>query len=399
MSIDRVIPLSDNSTVTIKGNLSAENCVVDIWWERLTGSIPDVIKFEFNGNLNIEEFLLKVEYNDNNGLDKFIVSLEILSLLTYENASITLENSSLKTYLHDGQMLINDFYLSKVNDSETTLSSAWQNLDVSGPAYFNISSKNEPLFNLSGSAESFELTNFELTNIDKTIQIGSITFYGEFSISTLPVRDDSSYYIGFNVEKIDGVLDVNDITMPSGSFDIIDSFYFDGTGDIQFENWVAISDSDTHVLIEIKNNLNINYFELGFDNGATFKIERLNSGTGYITSGYIHAAWNIDLDADGMVFLDSGPENDPISFHNLKISYNRNRLLGWGMRLRFPDHYFDADLWCIQWDPLWYNPNTGVFIIKPLSIQIDGEIQTGRVDLDMYDGNYWYSLGRWPIIP
>jgi len=399
MSINRIIPLPDNSTVTIKGDFTADNCIFDIWWERTMGNKPDMIKVELNGTLDVEDFLFKVEYNDNNGLDKFVVSWDEISLMVSGNASIVSKNSSLKTYLQDGQISINNFYLSKVNNSQTTLSSAWQNLEVLGPAYFNISSENEPLFDISGSAESFELTNFELTSIDKIIQIGSATFSGEFSISTMPAHTDSSYYVGVDVENIDGEFEINDIAMTSGSLDKLDRFYFNGYGDISFENWVAISDSDTHVVIQIQNNLNINLFELVFDNGATFKIERLNSGAGYITPGYIHAAWNIGLDADGMVFLDSGPESNPISFHNLKIFYNRPRSLGWGIRLRFPDHYFDADLWCIQWDPLWYNPNTGVFIVRPLSIQTSGVIQIGRVDLEIYDGNYWYYLGRWPLIP
>ncbi|MDH7516786.1 MAG: hypothetical protein QHH19_00285 [Candidatus Thermoplasmatota archaeon] len=350
MSVDRIIPLSDNSILTVKGNFTADNCIFEIWWERtIDNSIPDMIKIEFNGDINIKGFLFKVEYNDKNGLDKIAVS--------------------------------------------------WQELDVLGPAYFNISSKNEPSFNINCSAKSFDLTNFEFTNINKTMQLGSTSFSGEFSISTLPEHTNSFYYIGFCVEKINGVFEIENITMPSYSLDKIDRFYFDGYGDISFENWVDLNDYDTHVVVEIQNSLNINCFEVDFDNGASFKIEHLSSGAGYITSGYIHAAWNIYLDADGMVFLDSGPENNPISFHNLRFSYNRPRQLGWGIRLRFPNHYFDADLWCIQWDPLWYNPNTGVFIIRPLSIHIDGVIQIGRVDLEIYDGNYWYYLGRWPILP
>jgi len=382
ITLNHTVVLTNGDVITIAGSFTADDCLLDLKWNRTESNTT----ITYNGSLDIDNFLFKVEYNITDGESWFEMSGDFnISILEF--ASISIKDSSYDVNLSDGELHVDDFHVMRVNNSELTFDASWSSFFVSGPAYVFIDLDVDAQFSLYGFTDSFDVTDFYLATIDQNLEIDLIHFFGELNLSTLPEKPNTIDYMGINIVYITGVVEISDIASTSSTLDDLEYMYFEGTGDIQFENWKDI-DFDTHVFMESQNGFDLQSFIIKLDAGPTFKIEHLEPGMGQIGSGYIHAEWDIDFDADGFVFLDSSY----ITLNNIQFTYHRNRWLGWGIALSSDTGYFDADLWCMQWDPLVYWPNLGIFIPRPLSIVITGSILHGDIDIDIGDGNYWYNL-------
>jgi len=383
ITLNHTIVLTNGDVVTIAGSFTADDCLLDIKWNRTESNAT----ITYNGSLDIDNFFFKVEYNATDGESWFEISGDFdISILEF--ASISVKDSSYDVNLSDGELHIDDFHVMRVNNSELMFDASWSSFFVSGPAYVFIDLDVDAQFSLYGFTDSFDVTDFYLATVDQNLEIDLIHFSGALDLSTLPEKLDTFGYMGVNVAYITGVVEISDITSTSSLLDDIEYVYFEGTGDIQFENWKDL-DFDTHVFMKSQNDSDLHSFIIQLDDGPKFEVECMEPGMGHIGSGYVSAEWNIDGDADGFVFLDTSN----IMLDNVRLVYWRTRGLGWGIALSSDIGYFDADLWCMQWDSI-YLPNLGIFLVRPLSVQIDGDISD--VDIDITDGNYWYNL--WPLL-
>jgi hypothetical protein len=326
MSLNRRIPLQDGSIVTIKGNFTADGCTFDLWWNR----IEKWIKLGFDGSLTVEDFLFKVENNYN-----------------------------------DSQILM-------VSNIQQKSSLSWSTFYASGPSYLFVDLGIEPGFSLHGSVNQIHVTKLNINNENKTIEIDSMNLSGEFNFSTMPERPNTIGYIGLNI-NLNGAFEIDGITSNNPNISRFDRVYFDGAGDINFENWED-AQSNITIYLESQNGFIGQLVSIELDTGRVFEIAHLTSGDANVGSGYVNLSWNVDGDSNGMVFLDSSS----ITLDNARLSYWKPRHLGWGIRLGVAES-FHADQWHLQWFP----------------IHKTGHIYIGGVDIDITDGNQWFNI--WPL--
>jgi hypothetical protein len=380
ITLNHTIVLTNGDAITINGNFTADDCLLDLKWNRTESNTT----ITYNGSLDIDNFLFKIEYNITDGESWFQMSGDF-SISILEFASISIRDSSFDVNLSDGELHIDDFHVMRVNNSELTFDVSWSSFFVSGPAYVFIDLDVDAQFSLYGFTDSFDVTDFYLAIIDQNLELDSIHFSGELNLSTLPEKPDTFDYIGVNVIYINGTIEISGIASTSFTLDNLEYVYFEGTGDIRFENWMVYPSDDMHLRLETQNGLTINSFLIEFDPGSRFNIERSGSAHGDVGEGFFHAAWNIDGDGDGFVYLNSSY----IIFDDVSLVYLRDGLLDWGIRVSFPDDYIDANEWRVEWDPLYYSRILGIYI--PYNWQISGNID-GDIDIDITDGNHWYNL-------
>jgi hypothetical protein len=180
------------------------------------------------------------------------------------------------------------------------------------------------------------------------------------------------FYLGLNI-SLNGAFEIDGITSNNPNISRFDRVYFDGTGDINFENWED-AQSNITIYLESQNGFIGQLVSIQLDTGRVFEIAHITSGNANVGSGYVNLSWNIDGDGNGMVFLDSSS----IALDNARISYWKPRHFGWGIRLGITDNFY-ADEWHLKWFP----------------IHKTGHICIGGVDIDITDGNDWYNI--WPL--
>ncbi len=367
ITLDHTIFLGNELSVTIAGTFVADNCVVDIIWNRTISWI----KLKFNGSLMVEGFLFEVERDYNGDASLIKVTWDQFSLVVPQNAFIFAKSSYLEVNLSEGALQIDNLDVSIANSQKTLLLS-WSTFSASGPSYLVVGLGIEPRFSLSGSVNQIVLTDFYVNNANKTIQIDFINLSGEFNFSTQPERPDTMFYLGLNI-SLNGAFEIDGVTSNNQNTSKFDCIYLDGVGDITFESWED-AQSNITIYLESQNGFIGQLVSIELDTGRVFEIAHLTPGDANVGSGYVTLSWNIDGDSNGMVFLDSSS----ISLDNARISYWKPRHFGWGIRLGIAES-FHADQWRLQWFP----------------IHKTGHIHIGSVDIDITDGNQWFNI--WPL--
>lgn len=378
--------LLSGDVVTLAGIFRATHCLLDIFWNETMQTTALI----YNGSLDVEAFLFEIEYNTTGGESRFSLSSGSVNVSIPTIAALFINGSSYEMHVPEGTLSFEEFKTTRINASEQVLDSSWNSLSLIGPAHVHIDLTDKPQFSLCGSAESLHISAFSMSIPDEMLEFDTFSFSGSLNLTTLPEKSGLSSYAGINIAEFTGVLTVDAIASSVSPLDSLDSVYFEGTGDIHCERWDYAD--DTHMFLQSQQGSALQSFSVTLDDGQQVELTHKEPGDALIGPGYIHLEWNIDLDADGFVFLDSSS----ITLENVQVSYKRDRWLGWGIRLESPSGYVDADEWCMQWDPLVYLPNLGVFIPRPLSIVITGSISHGDSDIDISDGNYWYNL--WPLL-
>ena len=140
-------------------------------------------------------------------------------------------------------------------------------------------------------------------------------------------------YLGLNI-SLNGAFEIDGVTSNNPNISRFDRVYFDGTGDINFENWED-AQSNITIYLESQNGFIGQLVSIELDTGRVFEIAHLTSGDANVGSGYVNLSWNIDGDGNGMVFLDSSS----ITLDNARISYWKPRHFGWGIRLGVTDKF------------------------------------------------------------
>jgi len=367
ITLDHTLPIGNGSEVKIAGTFVAENCNLEMWWNRSY----NWAKIELNGNLAAENFLFDVEYNNNGDSRSLEISWDHFSLSLSQKALIYVKTSYLKVNVTSGYLQIDNLNVFTSN-SQRAFSLAWSTFNSSGQSYLVAGLEIEPSFFINGAVDHINIVDLNVNNENKTIQIDLIDLSGEFNFSTLPEQTDLIGYLGIDL-SLNGTFEIDGISSNNPDTSKLDRIYFDGAGDMKLENW---QDEQSNITTswESQNGFIGQSASIQLDTGRVFEIANLASGNANVGSGYLILSWNIDGDSNGMVFLDSSS----IVMDNARISYWKPRHFGWGIRLGITDNFY-ADEWRLKWFP----------------IRKTGHIYIGGVDIDITNGEDWFNI--WPL--
>ena len=382
------------------------NLTIAFTYDSVTAKVKDI-------NVEIEELAINLEDGENTDnesgkkverIKKFLIYFGSI-LLSNGSLTINLDNANLVNSGEiDGFLHIADCSLTIIESiaiyignetvaltTKTDTSGSLSSFEAAGSFYLALSTQAQSTTFLAEIEGYMSLTNLKLEGINNSIEINLFNMSGNSTISTQPFPENALTYFGLKYESDRGFVEIGGVTASGGGgldlLDMLDCIYLSGYGDIKAEIWKDSDQEDFHLYIESQKGLTLDLFKITFDHGLKFEIARSGTIQGHIGTGNIHAAFNIDGDGDGYVFLDA-PE---IDFEDVLLTYWRSGIITTGLRFSPSIRYIDADLFLLQWDSITL---TSQNITIPYNWYLTGKISMG-MNIDIFTGNQWYDL--WPL--